>query len=227
MPLHRLSILFFFVTLLSAGAEQTFQMLFFQKPPKMVDTLFVYVNGKLKGEVVLRDHVFSPSVRVKSDPRKELILHFTDKALTDLEQIATYPSVKVPHRYKKFLLLANTDTKNTSLPINFNVVNATGPEFKQGDFRFVNLLNDPVTGIVGSKKLNVPPQKIKTVRDFTKHLTDFRLHLNLSPTDPQNKRRTIASKKLRYNDKIRTIFFIYKPEGSTIPRYSAAEARDL
>lgn len=204
-------------------ADHVFQIIYFQKPAEVSGTIHLYANGVYLKEVKLQDRVFTKNIKVESKSTEDLVLHFTDKQLPEdiVGGLEGYPSLTVPVSYKKFVIIGNTNSKNKLLPIKFNPIDVTSG-FDNGDFRFVNLLNQPITGSVGTAEIKIRPKKIETYRNFATPGEAYRLSISAHYKDRKYDKKTITHKLLRYSKNYRLIFFVFEPEGSTTARYQAA-----
>lgn len=213
-------------SLVPLHAAKTFQVIFLNRPESVPQEVRLYVNGEEQEDpIVFPRNRFSGNYEIEG--QEAVQLHFTVQSYEDPKQLKSFPTVKIPATWSKFLLLAFEDPSNASLPIRFLKMDASGSEFKAGDFRFMNFLDNKFAGKVGSKKLEIKGKGMQTIRDFAEHNTDFRMQINVLKPEAKVKVQTLTNKRLRYNEKYRTLFFVYEREGSRRITYHAAEIRGL
>ena len=209
------------VLTLVGQAKQKFQCLYFQKPSTVPDTVQVYMNGKLLQEMPLQSHYFCDTIELK--PAQEVVLTFTDKVVAEPEALAGYPSVSVSREWQSFVLLAFDDPKNTLLPIRFVPMNATAPQFKNGDIKFMNMTQYVVTGKLGAQTLDLPPRKVRTLNGFCKAGADFKVEVDIIKPESRKPRQALFYQGWRYNTEIRKLAFVYQKEGSKRVVYYVAD----
>jgi len=213
---------FLFITNLQA--ERSFRILCFSVPAETPAEVELSVNGNATGSIDLTRNRFSKTYTL--DHSGPLKLTLSDKVYDDPEQLKDFPSVVIKESWKKFILLAFPDPENKNLPIRL-VPMELGNDFQNGDFRFINFLDNQFAIKVGSKKTQLGSKEIKTMGNFAEQNQDVRMQISVFKPEAKIKVRPLANQLIRYNKNMRVLFFMYQPKGSKRISYIAADIRDM
>ncbi|MGE9269521.1 MAG: hypothetical protein ACQKBU_01855 [Verrucomicrobiales bacterium] len=224
-PICNFLSIFFLVFSPEIRAERLFQSLFFQPPESAPQEVVMWVNGEPSGKVDLRRNRFSLTQKLEAPG--ELVLSFTDKVYDDPERYKKFPKVVIKEDWKNFVLLAFPSPANKHLPVRFVAMNLDSSEFKNGDFRFINFLDNKFAGRLGSERFQLDSREIRTFRDFADSNQDVRMQINVWRPEARIKERPLANQLIRYEKDIRVMFFMYSPQGSDRITYLAADIRGL
>jgi len=214
-------------TCLSLAQANLARILYYDKPAKAPDTAYMYVNGKLHGEIKLPKFEFGEDLILKEGKENQHIT-FSPKIIEEGQQLPLgLPSVKVSKNWKKTLLVAVKDSENKLLPIQVYAINANDTYFGNCDFLFINLTPNLIVGTFGKENILVPPKNrhVQKMSDSRGDLLNVKLDY-VRPND-NNKRRWMVYQGWRILPDRRTLVFFYMPKTRTSMKYFATQIKNF
>jgi len=216
-------------------SQKAFKAIYFQKPSDAPDSLFVYVNGKLmENKVTLQGRRFNTkSIPIKASSKESSVIRLTDKEITASsgdefkKALSQYPSVTIPGSWKKFLLVAFEHKEKNTNALSMRLVAIDGDEFKEGDFRFVNMTKGKLVATLNGKEFTANSKNMVTARDFAKPNTAYRFDLTLHDRNAKLTQQKLLHSSYVFQEKVRKLIFVYKPEGKNYAKFLDAEIRSL
>ena len=196
----------------------------YDKPGNLPEELFMYVNGKLHGEITLREKNFGEEVEIKESGEMKIL--FSDRVFEQDEEIpAGYPTMLVPEGWSKFLTIAVGDLTNENLPLEFHPVNASANFFENSDYLIVNRSENVLVGDFGPEKILVGPKKMKVYKMAKYHNQLLDIIIDYVRPNDGNKRRWGIAKGWRVLKDRRTLVFFFSPPGRKTVTYFSTQLK--
>lgn len=203
------------------------RVLYYNKPSSAPDTVYMYVNGQLHGELELPQFQFGQDIEFEeSGGALQIVL--SPRILEAGETLADgLPSMNVARGWKKFLIVVVESQQNELLPIKPIAINANENHFGNGDFLFLNLTPNLVGGTFGDQIIKVAPHKMHVAK-MSEYLGEFLdVKLDYVRPDGQKRRRWMIYQGWRILPDRRTLVFCYVPEGRKSMKYFATQVKNM
>lgn len=130
---------------------------------------------------------------------------------------ADAPKAAIAETISDFYLIVSSDPANKVAPVKMRVINADAANFKRGQMLWYNLTDSKVGGIVGSRKLLVEPNSRLILDAPATSLEDYHVNIHFLPPGKQRP-EPLCETNWSHDPRSRSVFFIFKPAGSLIPR---------
>jgi hypothetical protein len=127
------------------------------------------------------------------------------------------PTAIIEESVTDFYLIVSSETANPVASMKMQVINADPANFKRGQMLWYNLTDSKVGGIVGSRKLLVGPNSRLILDAPANGLEDYPVNIHFLPPGKQRP-EPLCETNWTHDPRSRSVFFIFKPAGSLIPR---------
>lgn len=211
----------------TSSAARVARILYYGASSDAPQSAFVYQNrmgspsvavGEPQ-EVGLPRHNFTKSFDLHNGKLK---LSFLPSLLAeDAELPEAAPSVTIPKKWEKVLLLVFQDPSNSVMPIRVKALNASDDVFGPGELLFINYSQISIFGLIGEQKLLVHPKQMKVVSAPIAKMGEYQVKLD-SVEDDIESRRWLMRQTWRHHPNVRRVVFAFPlPAPRTVKLYSA------
>ncbi len=204
----------------AAPSHRTCRILFLSAPEDAPKTLFLF-DGVATQEVELTRMGFSPIYEVSPEAVALALLAAPLPAPAAPGAApaipAGAPTVKLATEITDCYLIVASDPANKVAPVNFQIIDADRVKFQLGQMLWFNLTDSKVGGIVGSRNFLIEPGARLVLDPPATRMEDY--HVNLHYAAPGKKRpEPLCETNWSHDPRSRSVFFIFQPAGSVIPR---------
>ncbi len=207
-----------------SSSSRVAQIIYFGAPSDAPEMAYVHQVVEEVQEVKLGRHNFSKSFNLATKANR---LYFLPRALLEDEPMPeNAPSVRVPRKWKKVLILVFEDKSNPILPIQLKAINASDDEFGPGELFFVNFSEMTVFGLVGDKKLVSKPSTTEIISTPREGRGTYMLRLHTFKDDV-NKRRRLIQQKCQFDPSERVVTFMVPLPAPRMVKIYSAPVKDL
>lgn len=175
----------------------------------------VLVAGKKQIEIQLPRRNLSAEFTLPPKILKAIVL---PKALKPDEVInPAAPTIRIPEKCSRVLLLFFPDPKNKYLPVKVKVIDASAGKFPAGHSMLYNLTRGNVAANLGGKKIRIPPNLSARVNAPRSKNGGYPVTIS-HKSDRDNTWKVICSSTWMHNTKARQLIFVVPTPGRTVPR---------
>jgi hypothetical protein len=199
---------------------RTCRILFLSAPDQAPKTLHLF-DGVATQEVELTRMGFSPTYQIRQEAVMLALLAAPPPAPTAPGGApaipADAPTAKLAAAITDFYLIVTSDPANKVAPVRIQVIDADAVKFKRGQMLWFNLTGSRVGGTVGSRNLVIEPNTRLILDPPATRMEDY--HVNIHYLAPGKQRaEPLCETNWSHDPRSRSVFFIFQPAGSVIPR---------
>ncbi|MCP5537951.1 MAG: hypothetical protein H7A51_17170 [Akkermansiaceae bacterium] len=146
-------------------ADRPVRVLYYQAPPDAPGNAYIYAGPTRIGQTKLPRHNFSDTIQIPNAKGKIRLSFLATPPKEGDEPPQNAPSVLIPGRWEKILLLVSEDKDNSTLPIKIRAINASNNAFGPGSIYMMNLSRLRIGGTIGDKKIDLLPRTVQIIKN--------------------------------------------------------------
>ena len=190
---------------LSATAERTVRILYYQAPQDAPREAFLY--GSSGKHVDVRFPRWNLSDKITLPDSGEDFILLPQLLAEDVPPPVNAPRIRIPLNWELTVLLILPDANNPILPVRVQTINASASVFSPGELYWVNLTDIAVGGMIGESKLLMKPRSTQILKAPKQENGDYPVLIDCA-TPGESKRRWLVRQTWRHNSNARQLVFV-------------------